>query len=107
MRHNWISVIFHLSAVPLGGFATPLSPRWEDMVLKHSWNVTPEDWECLGLPPATTIIDLHVALKPHREEALIDTLNEVSNPNHPKHVFSTILRSPSTHLFRFSDMAGT
>jgi len=85
MRHNWISVLFHLSAVPLSGLATPLSPRWEDMVLKHSWNVTPENWECLGLPPTGTIIDLHVALKPHREEALIDSLYEVSNPSHAKY----------------------
>ncbi|KAI9454384.1 subtilisin-like protein [Lactarius psammicola] len=55
------------------------------MRLKHSWDTTPDNWESLGTPPADTVIDLHIALKPHRENALIDVLNEVSNPMHPKY----------------------
>ncbi|KAF8266273.1 hypothetical protein EI94DRAFT_1701859 [Lactarius quietus] len=55
------------------------------MRLKHAWETTPEDWDCLGSLPAGTTIDLHVALKPYREDALIDALNEVSDPRHPNY----------------------
>ncbi|KAH9012356.1 hypothetical protein EDB85DRAFT_2281273 [Lactarius pseudohatsudake] len=36
------------------------------------------------------MIDLCIALKPYRENALIDALNEISDPRHPRHVFSTM-----------------
>ncbi|KAH9023587.1 peptidase S8/S53 domain-containing protein [Lactarius deliciosus] len=82
MRYRWITVLFLLSAVPLGGIATS---RWDDMRSKHSWKSIPENWECLGLPTADTMIDLHIALKPYRENALVDALNEVSDPGHPRY----------------------
>ncbi|KAH9031600.1 peptidase S8/S53 domain-containing protein [Lactarius deliciosus] len=82
MRYRWISVLFLLSAVPLDGLATS---RWEDMRFKHSWKTIPENWESLGLPPADTVIDLYIALKPYRENALIDALNEISDPRHPRY----------------------
>ncbi|KAH9169967.1 subtilisin-like protein [Lactarius sanguifluus] len=87
MRYRWIPLLFHLSTVPLGGIAT--SP-WDDMRPKHSWKTIPENWEFLGLPIADTTIDLYIALKPYRENALVDALNEVSNPRHSRHVSSTI-----------------
>ncbi|KAH8976371.1 subtilisin-like protein [Lactarius deliciosus] len=67
MRYRWILVLFLLSAVPLGGIA---KSRWDDMLSKHSWKTIPENWECLGLPTADTVIDLYIALKPYRENAL-------------------------------------
>jgi hypothetical protein len=79
----WLSVLSVLTVVPLG-FATPPSPCWDDMRLKHSWDSIPEKWECQGHPPAGTTIDLRVALKPHRKNALIDALYEVSDPSHSK-----------------------
>ena len=84
----WLSVLslVVLAASP-PGLATPLSPRWDDTRLKHSWGSIPEKWERQGIPPAGTTIDLRVALKPHRENALIDALYEVSDPRHPKYVF--------------------
>ena len=84
----WLSVlsVAVLAAVPLG-LATPLLPRWDDMKLIHSWGSIPEKWECQGNPPAGTTIDLRVALKPQRENALIDALYEVSDPRHSKYVF--------------------
>lgn len=87
MHYHLVAVLLLLSTILLGGLATPsgLSPRWDDMRLKHSWNAIPENWECLGLPPAGSLIDLHVALKPHRKNALIDVLNVVSDPEHPKY----------------------
>ncbi|KAH9160873.1 Pro-kumamolisin, activation domain-containing protein [Lactarius sanguifluus] len=87
MRYRWITVLSLLSTVPLGGIAA--SP-WDDMRSKHSWNTIPENWESLGFPTADTMIDLYIALKPYRENALIDALNEVSDPRHPRHVSSTI-----------------
>jgi tripeptidyl-peptidase-1 len=82
----WLSVLSVLAAVPLG-LSTPISPRWDYMRLKHSWESIPEKWECRGHPPTGTAIDLRVSLKPHRENALIDALYEVSDPSHSKYVF--------------------
>ena len=81
----WLSVLSALAVVPLG-LTTPASPRWDDMRSKHSWDTIPEKWECQGHPPAGMTIDLRVALKPHRENALIDALYEISDPNHSKYV---------------------
>ncbi|KAH9060328.1 subtilisin-like protein [Lactarius deliciosus] len=47
------------------------------MYIKHSWNAIPKNWVSLGRPPSDTTIDLYIALKPHRENALIDALYEV------------------------------
>jgi hypothetical protein len=102
MRHNWLSVLSVLATVPIfififrktttvpiGDFATPFSTLWDDKRVKHTWTVTPTDWVSLGHPPDSTTIDLHIALKPHQENALTDALYEVSTPGHPKHVFAT------------------
>jgi hypothetical protein len=87
----WLSVLFvTVLAAPLG-LTTSLSPRWDDMRSKHSWGSIPEKWECQGHPPVGTIIDLRIALKPHRESALIDALYEVSDPNHSKYVSIPLL----------------
>ncbi|KAH9167827.1 subtilisin-like protein [Lactarius sanguifluus] len=91
MHYHLLSVLFALAAIILGCLATP---RWDNLRAKHAWNAVPENWECLGLPPAGTVINLHIALKPHRENALIKALYEVSSPGHPKHVLATI---PRTH----------
>jgi len=85
-----LSVLSILATVPLG-LASPLSPRWDDMRVKHSWDTIPDKWECEGYPPAGTTIDLRVALKPHSENALFDALNEVSDPNHSKYVSIPLL----------------
>ncbi|KAH9180562.1 subtilisin-like protein [Lactarius sanguifluus] len=79
MPYRWITV-FLLSA--LGGIATS---HWDDMRSKHSWKTIPENWESLGPPTADTMIDLYIALKPYRENALVDALNEVSDPGHPRY----------------------
>lgn len=81
----WLSMLSVLAAVPLG-LATPTLPRWDDMRLKHSWDSIPEKWEYQGHPPAGMTIDLRIALKPHRENALIDALYEVSDPGHSRYV---------------------
>ncbi|KAI9439772.1 subtilisin-like protein [Lactarius indigo] len=82
MHYHLLSVLFTLTAVILGCLATP---RWDDLRVKHAWKAVPENWECLGFPPAGTTINLHVALKPHRENALVEALYEVSSPRHPKY----------------------
>ena len=96
MRFRRLSVYSVLAAITLRTIAKPLSlPRWGDMRTKHSWNTVPKNWEFHGHPPNGTTIDLYVALKPHRESALIDALHEVSDPNHPRHVSSLLPLLPS------------
>ncbi|KAF8259707.1 peptidase S8/S53 domain-containing protein [Lactarius quietus] len=88
MRHNplfVISTLAGLAASLLGSAATPHAPRWGGMRVMHTWGVAPQNWVSMGHPHAETTIDLHLALKSHREHALIDSLYEVSNPRHPKY----------------------
>ncbi|KAH8989005.1 subtilisin-like protein [Lactarius hatsudake] len=85
MHCNWLSVLSVLSAGSLFILATPLSPLWDDMKMKHAWRTVPANWEILDHPPVGTTINLYLALKPQREDALIDALYEVSDPRHPKY----------------------
>ena len=68
----------------LANFATA-AVHWDEVLIKHTWNAIPANWECLGNATAGTIM-LHIALKSDQESALIDALYEVSNPENPKHV---------------------
>jgi hypothetical protein len=86
---HWLSVLSFLTTASVG-LATPIAPRWDDMRVKHSWGSVPEKWEHCGHPSANATIDLRVALKPHRENALIDALYDVSDPKHPKCVSSRL-----------------
>ncbi|KAF8270541.1 peptidase S8/S53 domain-containing protein [Lactarius quietus] len=89
MRCLQLSAFFVLTLVPPGCLTTLVSSRWDNLKVKHSWTTIPENWESLGHPPADTTIDLHIALRPHRENALIEALDEVSSPRHPKHALFT------------------
>ena len=91
MRNLRLSVLLVLAAALLVNPAALLrvpSPRG-DMVVKHKWDVIPDDWLSLGPPPDDSTIDLHIALQPKQKNALIDVLHEVSQPGHPKKVFFT------------------
>ncbi|KAH9012242.1 subtilisin-like protein [Lactarius deliciosus] len=88
MHCHAISVLATLSAAFLCGFARPLTSRWDGMKVKHAWDAAPNNWENLGHPPNQTTIDLHLALKSHREDALIEALYEVSDPKHPRYVLT-------------------
>ncbi|KAF8271587.1 subtilisin-like protein [Lactarius quietus] len=79
------SVLFFFAATPLANFTTPLVPPWDDLHVKHTWIDVPQNWETLGSPSSNTTIDLHIALVPQYENALIDALYEVSTPGHPKY----------------------
>ncbi|KAF8262119.1 peptidase S8/S53 domain-containing protein [Lactarius quietus] len=83
MRYNEIIVLSFLAT--LCSLVTALSPPWHDIRTKHSWPTVPHEWEWVGHPPNGTTINLYVALKSHRENALIDALYEVSTPEHPKY----------------------
>ncbi|KAH8985692.1 subtilisin-like protein [Lactarius akahatsu] len=76
MRYYCISVLSVLATGLLGGLAKSLSPPWDDIHIKHSWNAVPNNWVSLGRPPSGTTVDLYIALKPHRENALINALYE-------------------------------
>ena len=84
MRCRQLIVLSVLAAAPFQSRAMPLQPPWDDILVKHTWNTVPHNWETLGHPHAGTVIDLHVILKPKHEDALIDALYAVSDPRSPK-----------------------
>ena len=73
---------------------TTAAEHWDEMLVKHSWNAVPAHWESLGNTTAGAIIELHIALKSDRENALINALFEVSDPEHQRHVLTTPLLAP-------------
>ncbi|KAF8268719.1 Pro-kumamolisin, activation domain-containing protein [Lactarius quietus] len=85
MHYLGLLVLCALAVWPLHIAATTLPQNWNNMRTKHRWNVVPDKWERIGQPPVGTKIDLRIALRPHHESALIDTLYEVSDPRHPKY----------------------
>ncbi|KAH9060151.1 subtilisin-like protein [Lactarius vividus] len=85
MHFHQLSILSILATVPFASSVMPLPPPWHDIRVKHTWNAIPPNWEALGHPPAGTTIDLHVALKPHHENALVDALYSVSDPTSPKY----------------------
>ncbi|KAH8997732.1 subtilisin-like protein [Lactarius hatsudake] len=89
MHYYCIPVLFVIVLVRLDSLAKPLrlrvSPPWDDMHIKHSWNAIPKNWEALGHPPSGSTIDLYIALRPQRENAVVDVLYEVSEPGHPRY----------------------
>ncbi|KAH8989401.1 subtilisin-like protein [Lactarius hatsudake] len=84
MRCHALSVLATLSAPLLGGCATPLAPPWDGMKVKHAWDAVPKNWESLGHPSNETTIEFYLALKSHREDALVEALYEVSDPEHSR-----------------------
>ncbi|KAF8263391.1 peptidase S8/S53 domain-containing protein [Lactarius quietus] len=60
-------------------------PRWGGIKVMHVWRAVPQNWVTMGHPQAETTIDLYLALKSHNEDALTDTLYEISNPRHSKY----------------------
>ncbi|KAF8259419.1 subtilisin-like protein [Lactarius quietus] len=83
MRYHPFSVTTLFFA--LRSLAKQLSPPWDDMRIHHSWDNVPTDWEDYGHPPSDTTITLYVALQSHHENALIDALYEVSDPEHSRY----------------------
>ena len=91
MLYLSFSVLSVLAAALLVGPAAPLRvpTPLDDMVVKHKWDVIPDNWRSLGPPPHDTTIDLHIALQPSQKNALTDVLHQVSQPGHPKRVLFT------------------
>ena len=111
MRHRRLSVLLVLATALLSGPTVPIrvpSPQ-DDMVVKHKWDIIPDNWLSLGPPLDDGTIELHIALQPKNENALTDALYEVSEPGHPKQVFSLPLCPSANCVYRssVSDMAHT
>ena len=88
-----------LTAALINSLKTTPTSAWEKMLVKHMWDVIPDNWVTLGHPPDATTIDFHISLRPNRENALIDALYEVSQPGYPKHVLFTIpLQGAYSHV---------
>ena len=85
-----VLVLALLATVPLGPSpTTAIRSSWGAMRVKHEWNNIPDNWVALGHPPNGSTIDLYIALKPNRENALTNALYEVSQPGSPKQVLFT------------------
>ena len=99
MWYHWLFVQSFLVTVLLTNSVT-VAIHWDEMWVKHTWNDIPANWESLGDPATGAMIDLHVALVPDQESALVDALSEISDPKHPRHVYlATPLLAP---IFMFS-----
>ena len=46
----------------LADFATA-AIHWDEMLVKHTWNGVPANWESVGNTTAGVIIKIHIALK--------------------------------------------
>jgi tripeptidyl-peptidase-1 len=86
MRYHPLSVFPTVATALLVSLAMPHAPHWSGMRVMHLWSNIPNNWKSIGHPHADATIDLHLALKSQNEDALIDALNEVSNPKHPRYV---------------------
>ena len=100
MHFLQLSLLFALAFRPLASGSTPplLAPNWKDMHTKHRWNAVPGKWRSIGQPSVGTTIDLRIALTPHHDGALMDTLYEVSTPKHPRHVLFSV--PPPTNVLK-------
>ena len=66
-------------------------------------NAVLANWESLGDPAAgAMLVDLHMALMPDRERALIGALSEINNPRHPRHVH--LATPPLAPIFTFAPL---
>ncbi|KAF8273325.1 peptidase S8/S53 domain-containing protein [Lactarius quietus] len=88
MRYYQLSVLYVIATASLTNLAIPPVSHWDDIRVKHTWDTVPSNWESLGPPFFNTTIDLHIALQPQHQNALIDALYEVSTPGNPKHVIT-------------------
>ncbi|KAH9062380.1 subtilisin-like protein [Lactarius vividus] len=79
MRYYCVSALSVFVTGLLSGLAKPLSPLWDDIHVKHSWNTVPKNWVSPGRPPSGTTIDLYISLKPQPENALVNALQEVAD----------------------------
>ncbi|KZP30476.1 subtilisin-like protein, partial [Athelia psychrophila] len=76
------ALVFALVQVCL---ANPVSKRWEDVSVRHSWTEVPQGWELQGAAPADHNMNLRIGLKQDKMDELIQQLYEVSDPAHSKY----------------------
>jgi tripeptidyl-peptidase-1 len=65
--------------------ASPLSKRWGDFAVKHSWVEVPAGWEYHSPAPPDHVIDMHFGLKQDNFDELLKHLYEVSDPTHSRY----------------------
>ncbi|KAG6886113.1 hypothetical protein C0993_002632 [Termitomyces sp. T159_Od127] len=65
--------------------AKPLSRRWNDVAVKHSWVEVPRGWQYHSSAPADYEFSMRIALKQDNIDALIANLWETSDPTHARY----------------------
>ena len=62
MLYHRLFELSFLITLLLADFATA-AIHWDVMLVKHTWNGVPANWESVGNTTAGVIIKLHIALK--------------------------------------------
>jgi tripeptidyl-peptidase-1 len=91
-----------LLAFAHAAISKPLAARWNDMAVKHAWEVVPNGWisqgaapadhKMVSADPATHVIQgltkyqsFRIGLKQDKMDDLITSLHEVSDPAHARY----------------------
>ena len=90
----WFTLAFALVHICV---SKPLSKRWDDLSVKHSWTVLPQGWELHGPAPADHIIEMRIGLKQAKLDELISALYQVSDPDHERYLFRHNPCQPATN----------
>lgn len=85
------SLLYVHATILLGCLTTPLAPRWDDLIVQQSWDTVLTNWDRLGLPPAGTTVDLHIALESRRENALTETNLDIQ--------YTEVMAYQTLHIF--------
>ena len=64
--------------------SNPLSKRWDDLSVKHSWTEIPRGWELHGPAPPNYAMNMRIGLKQDKIDELIASLYQVSDPAHER-----------------------
>ena len=64
-----------------------LGKRWEGSKVKHEWIEVPKGWVEVGQPPGDYLLEMGIGLKQGRFDELLEHLDQVSHPDHHRHVF--------------------
>lgn len=65
--------------------ANPVSKRWEELSVKHSWLEVPRGWELQGPASGDHAMSMRIGLKQNKMDELISALYEISDPAHERY----------------------
>src|SRR6266702_7891204 len=91
MRYYQLSVLPLITTRFLRSLATPLAPRWDDIGVERPWDSIPVKWG--GAYPRAALRSTSALPSSPTVSALIDALNEISDPKRSRHVSASSARA--------------